>query len=206
MPVLGSLMAPGYPFKINPAQIAALVQLVEATRKEGAAVIEIGVAQGDTSVFLLEHLKTTSDERDLLLFDTFNGFTEDSINFEVERRGKPRAEYGKFKYGNEAIFRRRLTNAGYSKFQTFSGDASKVNWSKFGPIGAVLLDIDLYAPTKIIMDNIYPYLCPGGGIVVDDCLANSPWDGSLQAYQEFIDGKNLPFVRLGKKGGLITKI
>lgn len=204
-PVVGRAMAPGYPYKINPGQLAVMVDLIESSRAAGGAVIEIGVAQGDTSVFLLQHLHSVGDDRPLLLFDTFSGFTESSIDVEVERRGKQRADYDKFRYGSEEIFRRRLNAAGYSDFRTFKGDAAAFDWSSLGPIGAVLLDIDLYEPTKTILDAIYPRLCDGGGIVVDDCVEGGPWDGSLQAYEEFIAAHGLPFERVGHKGAVIRK-
>lgn len=204
-PFVSRLMAPSYPYKINPGQLAAMVDLIDSTRASGAAVAEIGVAQGDTSVFLLEHLKSVGDTRELLLFDTFSGFTDESISFEVSRRQKNAQDYDKFRYGDEGRFNRNLTTAGYSKFRTIKGDAARFDWGSLGPIGAVLLDIDLYQPTIAILDAIYPHIAPGGGIVVDDCLADSPWDGSLQAYQEFIAKHDLPFTRAGHKGGLIRK-
>ena len=37
-------MAPSYPYKINPGQLAAMVELIDSTRSSGAAVAEIGVA------------------------------------------------------------------------------------------------------------------------------------------------------------------
>lgn len=202
-PVLDRIMAPKYPYKINPGQLAAMVSLIDATRSAGAAVAEIGVAQGDTSTFLLEHLRSTGDSRTLLLFDTFSGFTPESVDFEVSQRGKPVGEYNKFQYGDEARFQRNLRTAGYTKFATIAGDAAKYDWSSIGPIGAVLLDIDLYQPTIQILEAIYPHLVPGGGIVLDDCLADTPWDGSLQAYQEFIAAKGLPFERAGHKGAIV---
>lgn len=205
LPIVGKLMSPKYPYKVNPGQLAAMMEFIDATRQSKAAVIEIGVAQGDTSVFLLEHLRTTQDPRELLLFDTFSGFTEESIEVEVAERGKPRSEYDKFRYGDEGRFRRRLRDAGYSAFRTFKGDASAFDWASLGPIGAVLLDIDLYAPTRAIVDDIYPHLCAGGGIVLDDCTPGGPWDGSLQAYEEFIAARSLPFERAGHKGGVIRK-
>ena len=204
-PVVGKLMAPSYSYKVNPAQLAAMVELIERSRDGGGAVIEIGVAQGQTSAFLLEHLRTTDDPRPLLLFDTFSGFTDSSVDLEVQSRGKRREDYNKFRYGDEAIFSKRLTAAGYSNFRTFEGDAAAFDWSSVGPIGAVLLDIDLYQPTKAILEAIYPHLCAGGGIVVDDCVSDGPWDGSLAAYEEFIAGQGLPFERVGHKGALVRR-
>lgn len=205
LPMLRRLMTPSYPYKINPGQLFALMQLIESSRASGGAVVEIGVAQGDTSMFLLEHLKTMKDDRPLLLFDTFSGFTEESIEFEVKERGKDLREYDKFRYGDEARFRSNLEQAGYDRFKTHKGDAAAFNWSSIGPIGAVLLDIDLYVPTKAILDALWPHVVPGGGIVIDDCLAGTPWDGSLQAYEEFIAAHGMPFERAGEKGAVLRK-
>jgi hypothetical protein len=205
LPFVTAAMSPRYPYKINPGQLAALVELIESSRSFGGSVAEIGVAQGDTSVFLLEHLKTVGDPRTLHLFDTFSGFTEESIAVEVNDRGKSIAEYDKFQYGDEQIFIRKLRKQGYTGFKTHKGDAVRFDWSSIAPIGAVLLDIDLYAPTKAVLDAIWPHLQPGGGVVLDDCLADTPWDGSLQAYEEFIAAHGLPFERVGQKGAVVRK-
>lgn len=206
LPLIRRLMAPRYPYKINPAQLSAMVELIESTRVQNGAVAEIGVAQGDTSVFLLEHLATAQDPRPLWLFDTFAGFTTDSVDYETSVRGKAATSaYEQFRYGDEARFQRNLHAAGYQNFRTVKGDAARFDWISLGPIGAVLLDIDLYKPSIEILDAIWPRLVPGGGIVLDDCLANTAWDGSLQAYEEFIARHQLPFLRLGRKGALIRK-
>lgn len=204
-PYFKRFMAPRYRYKVNPGELFALMQLMESSREAGGAVVEIGVAQGDTSVFILEHLKTTGDARVPYFFDTFEGFTKESVDFEIEKRGKSGEKLDSFAYGDEAIFRENLRNAGYDKFKVVKGDAAKFDWSSIGPIGAVLLDIDLYQPTIAIMQAIWPYLVSGGGIVCDDCEANTAWDGSLQAYEEFIAEHNLPFERAGKKGAVVRK-
>lgn len=198
-------MAPSYPYKLNPGQLRAMLELIDGTRETGGAVAEIGVAQGDTSVFLLEHLRTTGDPRDLLLFDTFGGFTPESIEVEVSGRGKEAEAYEAFRYGDEQRFARNLRNAGYERFKTVAGDASRFDWSSVAPIGAVILDIDLYQPTIATLNAIWPHLVPGGGVVVDDCLPGTPWDGSLQAYEEFISAHGLPFERAGEKGAVVRK-
>ncbi|WP_319435009.1 TylF/MycF/NovP-related O-methyltransferase [Mycobacterium sp. RTGN5] len=202
-PVLNRIMAPKYPYKINPGQLCAMVNFIDATRSSASIVAEVGVAHGDTSVFLLEHMTKTADERTVYLFDTFSGFTERSIEHEVRNRNKDRGEYDKFRYGDERRFRQNLFGLGYSRFETVKGDASTVDWEALPPIGAMLLDVDLYQPTIEILEAVYPRLAPGGGIVLDDCLAGTPWDGSLQAYEEFISSHGLPFVRVGEKGTLI---
>ncbi len=198
-------MAPAYPYKLNPGQLRAMLDLVDGTREQGGSVAEIGVAQGDTSVFLLEHMRTTDDPRHLFLFDTFGGFTPVSIEVEVSDRGKPAAAYEAFRYGDEKRFARNLRHAGYDRFEIVVGDASGFDWGTVAPIGAVLLDIDLYQPTIATLNAIWPHLAPGGGIVVDDCLPGTPWDGSLQAYEEFISAHGLRFERVGEKGAVVRK-
>lgn len=202
-PLLRRLMAPRYGYKVDPGQLCALMNFIDATRSSHAAIAEIGVAKGDTSVFLLEHLATTGDERTLHLFDTFSGFTDRSIEHEVHSRKKFKRDYDAFRYGDEDRFRLNLRELGYDRFRTIKGDAATFEWSSLGPIGAVLLDIDLYQPTVDVLDAIYPHLVEGGGIVLDDCLADTPWDGSLQAYEEFISIRDLPFERVGRKGAIV---
>lgn len=198
-------MAPKYSYKIDPGQLCAMINLIDATRESGAALAEVGVAKGETSVFLLEHLATTGDQRTLNLFDTFAGFTKESVDFEVNNRRKARQDYDAFRYGDEERFIGNLHGLGYQRFRTIKGDASAFDWSSLGPIGAVLLDIDLYQPTIEVLESVYPLLVEGGGVVLDDCLANTPWDGSLQAYEEFIARHNLPFERVGRKGTVVRK-
>ncbi|MBF6842071.1 hypothetical protein, partial [Acinetobacter baumannii] len=117
-PGVSRLMAPSYPYKVNPAQLSTMVELIDASRDSGGLVAEVGVAQGDSSVFLLEHLRTVGDPRTMHLFDTFSGFTPESIAVEVEKRGKDEAAYDKFRYGSEAHFRRNLQRQGYDRVQT----------------------------------------------------------------------------------------
>ncbi|MGB0970477.1 MAG: TylF/MycF/NovP-related O-methyltransferase [Mycobacterium sp.] len=202
-PLVNRLMAPRYRYKIDPGQLCAMVSFIDATRGSESVIAEVGVAQGDSSVFMLEHLVTTGDERTLYLFDTFSGFTKSSIEHEVQVRNKSKREYDRFRYGDEHRLQKNLYNLGYERFRTIKGDASGYMWSSLLPIGAMLLDIDLYQPTIDVLEAVYPNLIEGGGIVLDDCLPDTPWDGSLQAYEEFISRHGLPFERVGKKGAII---
>jgi hypothetical protein len=201
-PLFTRWVAPRYRYYVSPGELAAMIGFIDATRACRGAIVEIGVARGFTSAFLLEHLRTTGDPRDLLLFDTFSGFTRASVDVEVGR-GKSAADFDLFRYGDEARFAANLRALGYDNFRIHKGDAAQFDWSSLGPIGAVLLDIDVYAPTLAVLRDVYPQLAPGGGIVVDDCYADTPYDGALQAYQEFIAERGLPSEIVGEKGGLI---
>lgn len=202
-PFVRKLMAPAYGYKVDPGELCAMVNFIDSTRSLGGAIAEVGVAKGETSAFLLEHLVTTGDDRTLYLLDTFSGFTDRSVEHEISTRRKAKRDYDAFRYGDEARFRANLRGAGYSRFRTIKGDAASFDWSSIAPIGALLLDIDLYQPTIAVLEAAYPHIAVGGGIVVDDCLPDTPWDGSLQAYKEFISQRGLPFERVGHKGAVI---
>lgn len=206
-PIIQRTMWPRYRYAIHPGQLAAMVQLMEKTRDGPGCVIEIGVALGNTSMFLLEHLKTTEDPRPVLLFDTFCGFTPDSVAVEINDRSKAgfKNAFEYFRWGNEQLFSSSIAQAGYTNFKTYKGDAAKFDFSKIGPISAVLLDIDLYQPTLGCLQSIWPHLVQGGGIVIDDCIPGGPWDGSLQAVEEFAAEIGVAASRVGGKGMMLSK-
>ena len=205
LPVLRNPLLPEYRYWVDPGELAAMVGLIDATRDTGGAVVEVGVARGDTSVFLLEHLRTTGDPRPLTLVDTFDGFTRESVDYEVANREKRASELSDYSYGSPRIFNHSLARLGYTNYRIIQADCSKVDWSGMGPIGAVFLDVDLYLPTAVTLEALWPLVVPGGGVVLDDCVEPAWCDGALQAYREFIDRHGLPFVRVGGKGALLRK-
>lgn len=205
LPVLRNSMFPAYRYWVDPGELSAMVGLIDATRGAGGAIVEIGVARGETSVFILEHLRTTGDARTLVLVDTFSGFTPESVDYEVANRRKRASEISDYSYGNARVFNYSLARLGYSNYRIIEGDCSKVDWKEIGPIGAVFLDVDLYLPTSATLEALWPLIVPGGGVVLDDCVEPAWFDGAFQACREFIDRHGLPFVRVGGKGALIRK-
>ena len=205
-PMLSKWVAPKYPYKINPAQLSFLCEAITKTRNDSGAILEIGVAKGDTSVFLLEHLRTTGDPRRIYFLDTFSGFTSESVEYEVGVRGMSPANYEVFRYGDEHLFAQNLKRLGYHNFQTVKGDAARIDYSRFAPIDVVLIDIDLYKPTRETLARLWDNMAKPGYICVDDCMPGTPWDGSLQAYQEFVTEKKLESHIVGQKGGTIVKL
>ena len=47
-------------------------------------------------------------------------------------------------------------------------------------------DVDLYGPTKVALQLLYPLVVHGGVIVVDQ-YALPPWEGETKASEEFLD-------------------
>ncbi len=205
LPGLRNPMLPQYRYWVDPGELSAMIGLIDATRGTDGAIVEIGVARGDTSVFLLEHLRTTGDPRTLVLVDTFAGFTRESIDHEVKNRRKRASELSDYSYGSAKVFNYSLARLGYTNYRIVEGDCSKVDWKEIGPISAVFLDVDLYLPTAVTLEALWPQVVAGGGVVLDDCVEPAWCDGALQAYREFIERHSLPFVRVGGKGALLKK-
>ena len=205
IPPIRDLVFPRYRYGIDPAQLAFLVNGIESTKETGGAVLEIGVSWGHTSVFLLEHLRSTQSQQPVVLIDTFEGFVESSMRYEVVHRGKRRSDIDRFRYCSPTIFEHNLRRLGYDNFKIIVGDCCEVDYEAIGPIAVALLDVDLYMPTKYTLDKLWPHIASGGSVLVDDCIQGTEWDGSLQAYSEFIKSHDMPFVRVGSKGGAIIK-
>lgn len=204
---LGDPLLPKYRFSIEPAQLTCLVGLIEENNRFGGrgVVCEIGVHRGYTSIFLLEHMRSTENPTTVVLVDTFNGFTQRSITYEVLQRGKKESDVDKFKSGSPMLFEKHLRRLGYDNFKVIVGDCEEVDWKSIAPIAVVLLDVDLYLPTKHTLERIWPHIISGGACLVDDVKEGGPWDGALQAYSEFIKEHDMPFIRVGNKGGLLRK-
>lgn len=205
LPIIRIPLRPTYPYWVTPGTLATIVGLISRTETRGGSVVEVGVGRGLTSVFLLEHLKATGDPRSLILIDTFTGFTETDIDYELRNRNRKRSDLSDFSYGDPGVLRGDLNRLGYSNHRIIVGDCARVDWAEIGPIAAMLLDVDLYAPTKAALEGAWPHLLPGGGIVVDDCIANHWANGSLEACNHFIRARGLPCTPVDGKARLVEK-
>jgi predicted O-methyltransferase YrrM len=208
---LNFLTRPRFPlFGMQPAQLAWLVNKMDDTRRENkkpGAIVEVGVGLGMTTVFLLEHMNLSQDTRPYYCIDTFGGFLEKDIAFEEKQRGKQRHEMeGRFAYNKKEVFESNLRKAGYSNHVVISADASTMDFSTIAPIDVMLLDVDLFLPTKAVLTQIMKCLNVRAYIMVDDCQPNSLWDGSDQAYNEFVQSQARPRVIVGTKWGVFEKI
>ena len=203
-PLRGPLL-PKYRFGIEPVQLACLVGLIDQNTESNRIVCEIGVGRGYTSIFLLQHMRNTANPMKVVLIDMFSGSTQRSMAYEVSHRGKTKSDIDKFNGSSPRLFEQHLRRLGYDNFEVIAGDCEDVDWESLGPIAVARLDVDLYQPTKRTLERMWPHIIPGGACLVDDCKDGTPWDGALQAYTEFIEEHDMPFILVGNKGGLLRK-
>jgi hypothetical protein len=210
-PGLRELSRPRYSYNIEPAQLAWLCKAIEDTHVststcesgEPGCIVEVGVARGMTSVFLLEHMRQLGDQRTYICLDTFSGFTSQDVEHEVKARGKMRSHFRGFQYNDKKIFEQNLRKCGLDHVVVCQGDVGSFNWHSIPPIDVMLLDVDLYLPTKAVLANSFERWSKQARIMLDDISPGGDYDGAYQAYREFCQARRIPETKVGNKGGVI---
>ena len=157
------------------------------------AIAEVGVSKGNFSA----RIRTLFPGRTLYLFDTFEGFDQEQLEYEL-------------KNNLVGFSKRRLTSA-YKEISVeialkaigdselcivkkgvFPDSARDVN-EKFV---FVSLDVDLYQPILAGLKFFYEHLVPGGYILVHDCIDTSKYRGAKVAVREFCCEYKIGYVPL----------
>lgn len=62
-------------------------------------------------------------------------------------------------------------------------------------ISLLHFDVDLYGPTKVALEHLWPLVVPGGVVLFDE-YGIPPWEGESKAVDEFLEGKKIRLRRL----------
>ena len=197
---------PRYAYKFSAPQLCFLCQCIEDTKFIEGAISEIGCASGSTTVFLNKYMDAQNIEKTYYAFDTFSGFVSEDIEFEVANRGKTKKLYTSFQVNKKKWFDGTMQQNKITRVCSIEGNINKLDLTTIGPLSFSLLDVDLYRPTKKALQELYVALSPGGIIVVDDCdSSHLLWDGSDQAYKEFMKEMDHDIQIVHGKLGIIKK-
>ena len=166
-----------------------------------AVIIESGVGNGSTLIFLLKLQNYLGDRRAIYAFDSFEGFPGGSQNDSEEflRLGKP--DYKNFTLD--------FVKAKLRSHQISKDDVARVEFIKgfipdslvsFSGAGVSLLncDLDLYKPTKETLNFFWPFIVPGGVVMLDEYdIGNDQekWPGAKKAIDEFCEEMSLQLHR-----------
>ena len=174
----GRILAHRYPYMFTPAQLVALVQLLdEAVRNNPRdAVVEVGCAAGNTTVFLAYHLAQLSKtgwNGAYHAYDTFSGFVSDDVAFETGERTPeiPAGSFSGFQLNSQRWVEDNLNrNADrIVPVRLHCRNASIHDFAEIERAAFVLIDVDIYKPTENALARLWPKIAPGGLIVFDDC-------------------------------------
>lgn len=184
-------------------RLAAVAQSVRYVERAGisGAIVECGVWRGGAMMVAALTLKSLGTlNRDLYLFDTFEGMTEPSG--EDERWSGQRAQ-GEFarrlrKDGRGSDWCRATLDDVSRNMATTDYPSAFVHYRK-GPVEQTLpaeaperiavlrLDTDWYESTRHELIHLYPRLEPGGLLIIDDY---GTWLGARKAVDEYFAGRH----------------
>jgi O-methyltransferase len=197
---------PKYLYNFTPPQLCFLCQCIEETKHVAGSLAEVGCANGLTTIFLNKYMTCQNIEKVYYTIDTFSGFVADDVRYEVTNRGKTEKLFKRFQVNKKKWFDGTMRSNDISRVRSFEADINKFDVAALGPLSFVLLDVDLYRPIKKALPELFEMLSPGGILIVDDCdPLHIRWDGSDQAYKEFMKELNQPSQVMHGKLGVIRK-
>ena len=181
------------------------IALIEATRyiidsKIDGCFVECGVWRGGSCMAIaLTILKEDELNRNLYLYDTFEGMTAPTIHDE-SFDGIPAEKYLNSDKKKKGIFwavstydevESNIYSTGYSKekIKLIKGPVEKtLPLSKPDvPIALMRLDTDWYESTKHELNVLFPLLNEGGVLIIDDY---GHWKGAKKAVDEYFSNLN----------------
>lgn len=200
------------------ARQAALVSAVRylSRRKIGGCVVECGVWRGGSSMAVaLALLQEHAADRDLYLFDTYEGMTpptdEDKTSDGTSAQKHLDADVDKtgcWCIADIDDVRRNMASTGYpsDKVHFIKGPVESTIPAHMptGPIALLRLDTDWYESTRHEMIHLFPRLVEGGILIVDDY---GHWEGARKAIDEYLSGLSTVYLlqRIDYTGRLLIK-
>ena len=188
------------PYTLTPVErIYAMIEAVRYVelRKIPGAIVECGVWRGGsmmTAALVLNSLK--SDQRDLYLFDTFQGMPKpDAVDVDFDGIAAMKT-FTEQQTGDDTSTSCFATLSDVQATMALSGYNSKrvhfiqgkvedtIPLHSPQSIALLRLDTDWYASTRHEFEHLYPLLAPGGVLIVDDY---GHWQGARKATDEYLE-------------------
>jgi hypothetical protein len=203
----------------SPERVFALVNAVRWLVGEGVdgAIVECGVWRGGSMMAVARTLLEAGvDDRDLYLFDTFEGMPSPTAA-DRDFRGRPAdatflrtrrsADSSNWCRATLPEVRANLATTGYpaARLHYVKGRVEEtVPESAPDRVALLRLDTDWYVSTKHELVHLWPRLAPGGVCIIDDY---GYWAGSQQAVDEYFaeQGIRVLMHRVDTTGRLIVK-
>tara|TARA_B110000014_G_scaffold127535_1_gene87878 strand:+ start:112 stop:771 length:660 start_codon:yes stop_codon:yes gene_type:complete len=184
-------------FTCNNDRISKIIiqyELFLKTQKIKGDIVECGVFKGTSLIrfgIFRDILKNKSKK--LIGFDTFGKFPSAGFSKDVKQRKKFLEQSG-----GESISKKQLLKILNEKkisknIELVEGDIIKTlpKYVKKHPnmkISLLNLDVDLFEPTKIILENLFPKIVKGGIIILDDY---NIFPGETKAVKEYFKDKKV---------------
>jgi len=169
------------------------------------SIIELGVFMGSgffSWANLLETFCPGDRVRKVFGFDSFEGYTEYNNDTGAQKfvSSFDHKLVSNFELLNELTALHNNDNLlrGVERCRLIRGNISDtvpefVSISKGLRLSLLYIDVNLFEPTKIGLEHLYPLVVPGG-IVAFNGYGQSPWEGEAKAIEEYF-GRQMPTMR-----------
>jgi len=208
--------------RVNFAKYIAQIDVFKETLNLPGCIVECGVFKGVsllTFAKLVETLCPGDTLKRIVGFDTFSGFP--SLN---EKDGGPDEKRGKVQGGWNAndflpfleeiidVAQKDSMIPRFKRIELVKGDACKTipAYVKKNPglrISLLHLDMDIYEPTLVALQHLYPLVVPGGIVLLDE-YAMDGFPGESQAFDDYF-AANRPILKkfpyISTPGGYFVK-
>ncbi|PCI42140.1 MAG: macrocin O-methyltransferase [Rhodospirillaceae bacterium] len=200
---------------IGKDRLFALITAVRYISKHNVkgAIVECGVWRGGASGSAALTLKALGEQRDLYLFDTFEGMSIPTVEDKALGGDDAMQEFLDKRTGEETSdwcmasledVQANLTTLGLNidDFHFVKGMVEDTipSQSPKGEIAILRLDTDWYKSTKHEMDHLFPQLVSGGVLIIDDY---GDWEGARQAVDEYLDLHNIRMLLTRVNGSVV---
>ncbi|MDA9838488.1 TylF/MycF family methyltransferase [Candidatus Pelagibacter sp.] len=165
--------------------------LVRKTEKTKGDIIEFGVWKGNTSLLIKKILDIYKIKKKLYLFDHFKGLKHFSDS------DKKKALKFKNRYkSNKNLILKLINFFNFKKIKIIDKDATKINnkFFKNKKFCLAILDVDLYEPTKKILEAIDNNISKNGLIVFDEGNHKN-FEGVSKAINEFMSRNSKKYTK-----------
>jgi O-methyltransferase len=183
----------------SPERIHAVCEATRYIEKNGipGAVVECGVWRGGSMMAVAKTLLSIeSAERELFLFDTFDGMSvpdEHDISLVGEKASELGGQHKKSEsdlfwcYAPMETVKQAVLSTGYpeERLHFVKGRVEEtLPLEAPDEIALLRLDTDWYESTRHELETLYPRLARGGVLILDDY---GHWQGARKAVDEYIE-------------------
>lgn len=161
-------------------------------------ILEAGVWKGGSTMLIaLTLIELGNTDRQLWLFDTFEGMTEPQDD-DIDLHGKSARDSLDddqnssedsvvWAIAKQTEVEQNLKSTQYpaNNIHYVKGDIAQTATTKTGPLALLRLDTDWYASTRAELVNFWPRLIKNGVLIIDDY---GHWQGARKAVDEFFSG------------------
>lgn len=188
----------------NPQRIGKLLahyELYRMSSEAAGAIVECGVFKGASFARWAKFRELLSNcmSQKIIGFDIFGKFPEATLDKDIKQREQYLDAAGDQSISVDQLKTVLNQHSLGENVELVQGDILKtipeyVNNHPELKIAMLIVDVDIYEPTKVALENLYPLVVPGGVVVLDDYAM---WEGATMAVDEYFDGeikfKKFPF-------------